>query len=353
MRDISLAAREIYFSELARQKQSLEPVAAVSCTSFPGAVLAGLGLRPVRYPLELNPCKTSCSPGREDICPLVEQLLQGLNDLHPSVIIGLYTCDMTRRFFQESPRFLNHPVYQLQLPSTSGENAAAFYAEQVERVCSDIILGGFSTEYNPEKAMEWFQGTVVVMELLKSISLSVPPVALQYFYHMMRILSPWQVESIIKSLTGSHPAFESRFRLVLAGSPGIPGDDTVASVVEEAGGCLIPVNCSGQAGFPENTPDSFSPADLGRLYFHAGRCIRRRPNDAVFDLIANAVTRYMASGVLLRTLPFCDLWYTEKVRIKDRLPVRVQVLNAGFSPGEKERTAVRIEAFIQILEVGQ
>lgn len=353
MRDISLAAREIYFSELARQKKSLESVAAVSCISFPGAVLAGLGLRPVRYPLELNPCKAHCSPGREDICPLVEQLLQGLNDLHPSITIGLHTCDMTRRFFQESPRFLKHPVHQLQLPATSGENAAAFYAEQVERVCSDIILGGMASEYNLEKAMKWFQGTVAVMKLLKSVSLSVPPVALQYFYHMMRILSPGQVEDIIESLTGSHPAYAGSFRIVLAGSPEIPGDDTVASVVEEAGGCLIPVNCSGQAGFPENTPDSFSPGDLGRLYFHAGRCIRRRPNNDVFDLIASAVTRYRASGVILRTLPFCDLWYTEKVRFKDRLPVRVQVLNAGFSPGEKERTAVRIESFIQILEVSK
>lgn len=341
MEKLSQAARDAYFAELS----DLQSHAAYACRSFPSSVLAGLGLRPVRIPLSADePFRTGV---REDICPLVDRLSSAMEKYKPSVVAGMHTCDMTRRFFQEVFRLTGIPVHQLQLPATTGDVSADFFAEEVERVVSDIILNGQAEGYDPAAAEEWYKASLQGSELLQRIEFSVPPVALQYFHHFFRIMHPSRAVSAIEELIDAHPVHSGSFRLLLTGSPLLPGDDTVAMVTEEAGGFLIPVNCTGTMMFPEGLPSGWNPGSIAKAHFNSQKCVRCRPNRVTFQHITGEIERCRAIGVVLKTLTFCDLWYTEKVRMKESLDVPLLVVDSGLSQGERERTAIRMETFIQ------
>lgn len=342
---LSQAAKKAYFSRL----EGLRPEAVYSCPSFPVSVLAGLGLRPARMPVSSDIRGRTLS--REDICPLMELLTGSLEHLRPSVAVGLHTCDMTRRFFQELDPDEGTQVHQLQLPATFGGASEDFFAEQVERFCEDLILNGLSEGYEPERAEQWFRGLQDLEELLRWAALSTPPVALKYFHHLGGIMPPREALEVIKGLREDHGDYRGGFTLVATGSPFPPGSDVVAETVEAAGGILVPAGCSGHAAYPAGEPADFSPGGLAREALAGCRCVRRRPNTACFDHTDESAKRFSASGILISCHSFCDLWYTEKVRFRERFPLPVLVTDSGLNQGEAERTAMRVETFIQSLGV--
>ena len=217
MNDLSLAARDAFFTRL--KDSSFD--AAYACRSFPSSVLAGLGLKPVRIPLSVH--GKGGTPVREDICPLVDLFTGAIERSAVSLVAGMHTCDMTRRYFQEATRFTDVSVFQLQLPATDGLAAQNYFAAEVERFCADTILNDLSQGYDPDTARAWYQKSREGIELIESLSLSIPPVALQYFYHFFRIMSPEGAIALIRELVDSHPSYSGQFTLLLTGSPVIPG----------------------------------------------------------------------------------------------------------------------------------
>ncbi len=125
----------------------------------------------------------------------------------------------------------------------------------------------------------------------------------------------------------------------------------MAETVENARGSLIPANCTGLQGFPRGEPLDYTPGSLAALYLRSSRCIRRRPNEPCFEYIGETARRFSAHGILVKCLSFCDLWFTEKVRLKERFAMPVLVMDSGLRKGERERVAMRVEAFIQSLGI--
>ncbi len=290
MLPVSIAAREAYFSRL----EGIRPDLLYSCSSFPVAVAAGLELSPARMPLSVN--HRGKTPARDDICPLMELLAGAMETSGAQVVAGMHTCDMTRRFFQESHRFRETSVHQLQLPATSGEEAEAFFSAQVERFCEDMILCGHAKGYSPERAAEWYTGTQKLRDLLEGLAPVTPPVALQYFHHLAGILPPREAHGLIEELSCFHNEYPGEFTLILSGSPVIPGDDTVAETVEKAGGSLIPANCTGLQGFPRGEPRDYTPGSLAALHLRSSRCVRRRPNEPCFEYIGETASGFPPMG---------------------------------------------------------
>ncbi len=345
MNALSRAARQEYFSRL----QCLRPDAVYSCSAFPISVLAGLGLRPARIPVSSQAKGRIRS--REDVCPLMELLAGSMEQLRPRAVIGMHTCDMTRRFYQEFHPAEGAQIHELQLPATFGKEAECFYASQVERLCEDLILNRLSEGYEPERAEKWFRGLRELDELLRGAALSTPPVALKYFHHLGCIMPPQDAIKVIRNILEDHEPFRGEFTLVVSGSPFPPGSDVVAETVEAAGGLLVPAGCGGHAAYLSGEPADFSPGALAVESLAGCRCVRRRPNTICFDHISESAKRFSARGILVTCLSFCDLWFTEKVRFKERFPLPVLVTDSGLNQGESERTAMRVETFIQSLGV--
>ena len=108
--------------------------------------------------------------------------------------------------------------------------------------------------------------------------------------------------------------------------------------MEKAGGFLIPVNCSGRQMFPVEEPEGWSPSSIASVHFKSQKCIRCRPNGKTFDYIRAMTKMYSAEGVIAKTLTFCDLWYTEKVRLKNTLSIPVLVVDSGLKKGESRKS---------------
>lgn len=356
MKDLSTRAKALYEEELiglARLRNSGLRTAALVCRTFPPAVLAGLGLRPVRLPFRISTStdKVGRTLSRQDICPLAMELLDTIQSDCVDVMIGMHTCDMLRRLFQESHRFSSIPVHEMQLPATIGDASLRFFTSQVDRICSDLILNGFSKGYDAKKAEEWYRNTMMAADFLRSRVTAIPPVALQYILHLFRIADPVDLLGKMQKLLDSSDEYKPKSIFLLSGSPVVPGDDAVAETVERMGGALVPVNCTGFQMFPDEIPVNFSQASISKEYFNSMKCVRCRPNARTFEHISSEILLTGAHGLIVKSLTFCDLWFTEKVRMKEKIQVPVLILDTELSQGETERTAVRVEAFIQSLEM--
>ena len=79
-------------------------------------------------------------------------------------------------------------------------------------------------------------------------------------------------------------------------------------------------------------------------------CMRNRPNRESFQWILRRLEESGSRGLVLKTLSFCDLWNTEKERFRRDMPVPVLFLPGDGSSGEEERTGIRIQAFVEMLE---
>jgi benzoyl-CoA reductase/2-hydroxyglutaryl-CoA dehydratase subunit BcrC/BadD/HgdB len=128
-----------------------------------------------------------------------------------------------------------------------------------------------------------------------------------------------------------------------------PEDDLVPRVLEELGASMVPLHCSGRMIPLPEEPASGAPGELAREYFGALRCARCRPDGETIAFLAGSVERYGCSGLILKALKFCDLWFSQRERLKEILGVPVLVLDTGYSPGEEERLSTRMEAFLEEL----
>jgi len=131
-------------------------------------------------------------------------------------------------------------------------------------------------------------------------------------------------------------------------------DDTLIKILSERNVCSIPLNCTGLnmvEGLEsiKEVSDKEIIASLSRIIYRMHSCIRVRPNTKVYDRIAEALDKTKAKGIIQKTLSFCDLWYTEKERMKQSFDVPVLVYDSTYGEGEVERVTTRIETFLEAL----
>ena len=329
------------------------------CHAFPMAVGAGLGYRPVRALHGASSAGEEAGERfmRPDSCPLVKAFagaaaagsgLHGMVD----VWVAMYTCDQTRRLFQELGRITGTPALHIQLPSTRTREAEDYFAMQVERLGGDLAALAGHSAYSEPDARDYETERRRATSSLRSIAMagSLPPTALQAAFSLLNFAQPHGLSAFLESIAPAGAAWSGGPRIAVAGGPMAHGDDAVPGLLEDAGAVMIPLGCSGlQTSLPAGEPGDCSPEGLAREYFRASRCARCRPNAGVFDYLTDSIEEAGCSGLILKTLKFCDLWYTERERIRARMPVPVLVLDTGFGPGGRERIATRIEAFLESL----
>ncbi len=327
------------------------------CSAFPPAIGAGLGMWPVRALSGATQEMESLGERfvRPDVCPLAKSALGAISSrsgLHGMIDawVGMYTCDQTRRLFQELSRLTGAAVHHLQLPATRTPEARGFFAAQVVRLVSDLSAKVTGRPYDPDRAAVWETGRQAAAALLHSLasSGSVPPVALHLMYRLLDIARPESLSGIISEAASMVADWHPRFPVAVTGGPLPLEDDHVPLLLEQLDIAMIPLGCSGaQNALPDGRPCSGDPACLAGVWFDALRCTRCRPNEAAFEYLESEIARTGSRGLVVKTLKFCDLWFAEKERLRARMPVPVLVLDTSFASGEAERIRTRVEAFLE------
>ena len=332
------------------------------CQSFPPEVAAGLGMWPVRV-LEKSSTQLEDRGGelvRPDVCPMVKVVLGGAASKEGifgeiDSWAGLATCDQTRRCFQAMPRMTETSVHFMQVPSTRTDEASGYYCDQIVSFCDQAVGEGHSAGYDASRAEEWGRARQYAGKVLSAAAVSgkMAPLDLHWMFHLYHTARPEGLAEFFGKLVDEAPEYLSRMTVAVAGSS-IPLEDvTLLQAVQSAGASVLPLYCSGLQSTPflglNRLPVSFDPAAFAAEYFRSVRCARSRPNDGMFDYIETAVRESGAAGLIVRTMKFCDLWFTERMRFRERSCVPVLVLDTSFSEGEAERQLTRIDAFLETL----
>jgi benzoyl-CoA reductase/2-hydroxyglutaryl-CoA dehydratase subunit BcrC/BadD/HgdB len=331
------------------------------CSGFPAAVAAGMGLRPVRVLQGTSGRMEDAGSERvrPDICPFVKVVLGGTasgSGIFGEIDLwmGLSTCDHTRRCF--AALSLSASVYPIQLPSTVTDGSLEYYQWQIGDLVrrAEEITG---RKYSEERALEYAvmkheAGRVLVEAVLGS---NLSPMDLHLLLHLYHISDPAGLAAVLASLLKTAEEFRPSGVVGITGSILSLEDTHVTRILEERRVGMIPLGCCGLQSLPfmglNTVPSSGSPEDLAGESFLSMRCPRCRPNRRTFDYLEESARQTGCRGLLVKTLKFCDLWYTERVRLRERMELPVLVMDTSYGPGEASRQANRIESFLETLDL--
>jgi len=84
--------------------------------------------------------------------------------------------------------------------------------------------------------------------------------------------------------------------------------------------------------------------------FHKPTCMRARPNSAVYERIGRQLRETNAAGLIVKSLKFCDHWYTERERMRRTFDLPVLVFDSDYAEGGRERLLSRVDAFVEMME---
>lgn len=335
-----------------------ERIAAYHCSALPQAVIAGLGMRPVRLICSATPqaAHEGSRLVRPDVCPLVRTLIgnvslrQGLHAL-VDIWIGLCTCDHMRRGLDVLGDTLGAEVYPVQLPATRTPEAAAYYASEVVRTVRDIEAN-HSLSYDETLARQWHIDYATASRALRAIALGgrVRPTVLHAMFHLLCIARPEGLDEFFNQLASSE-TFCPRRTVLMIGGPLALEDTTALEELELLGIGVVPLQCTG-LGMLDAATGGLVPSDIAShavTAFSRPPCIRARPNDEAFDRIGHYIADLKPDALVFQSLTWCDLWHTERQRIGERFGLPLLCLEADYAEGCAERLRVRIDAFSEVL----
>ncbi len=346
-----------------REKGGL--AAGYFCTQFPAEILAGFGLYPIR--LAEGATFESEREGekliRPDACSYCKSLVGNFRKKSGvfgkvDIIVGVITCDMMRRTLEVVRNESGLPVFQLQMPATRSRNSEEYFISEVERTANDI-KAFLKTGFDHEKARRFYNARKACAGILDDIVSkgALPPVILHRLMHLFGVARPEKLKLFLESLQPRLKPGKGKLRILVVGSMICLEDDLVFRILQENGAGVIPV------GISENGPTEFYSGiklksktgnrmikELAKISFKSDICIRQRPNFPAYRKIKAAIARTECDGVILKCMKFCDIWYSEKERMKQELDVPLLVLDTTYSDSEEERIRNRIEAFLEILK---
>ncbi|MBN1980445.1 MAG: 2-hydroxyacyl-CoA dehydratase [Chitinivibrionales bacterium] len=337
---------------------------ALFCATFSRSICAGFSLWPIR--LVCGATEESASESerliRPDGCDYCKTIIGNFlqkKGLHGFVdcILGLITCDQMRRTIERLSTELALPLFPVQVPATTTKGSEAFFLGNVRSI-SRAISTFFQTTFDAHAVRAYEEATIHCCEIIRTLILhkTLPAPLIHALLHLTTWTRPDKLLCFLQTLVSGLPLRQNRYRLsvIVTGSVLCREDDLLLNILEENNVCAIPFQCT---GFPmidgmvydSSVTDTELIDYLSRREFQRSICARKRPNTDLYTRLQGMIVSCHASGVILKTLSFCDLWYTEKERMRQTVAVPLLVLNSGYGSGGQNRIQTRIETFLEML----
>ena len=367
LRQACAARRAAELDSLRADRRAGTLVAGTTCHAFPAAVLAGLGYRPVRLVCDASADSQSLGERevRADVCPHVKSLLGNVRarrGLHAEVDlwIGLSTCDPMRRGLGLLSSSLGQDVYPLHLPATRTQEAEDYFAQQVSTLVADVSART-GRAFDADAAAHWQSEHDRAAEVLNRAARAnrVSPLELHDLFHLLFVARPHGLANFFEAQLAQTPPFRATRTVVLTGSPLAHEDTVLLEELEARRVAVVPLSCTGlnatEDSLPRSEPSgSDSPARaLALRAFRRPPCARARPNHLVYERLGETLRTSRAAGLIVKCLTFCDLWYTERERLRSTFGLPILVLDSDYGDGGRERLRSRVDAFAELLEQGE
>ncbi len=360
-----------------REKGGL--VAGYLCRHFPPEIIAGLGLWPLRLAsgADFASERRGEQIVRPDACSYCKSVignfkvktgLHGMTDL----LVGVITCDMMRRTIDTVEAETGIPVFRVNMPATKSANAESYFVMDVRRAVEELERF-MHMRFDAAKCIAYFNARKEMAGILEDIAVNnkLPPVLTHRLFHLFSIARPGQMLDFLRKLKLKKSSAGRCTKVILTGSTLCLEDVFLSELLQEKGISVIPFYCTGLGAIEIYKSGKFKcntgilPVglkskslkaqgrnvieELAHMSFNSNVCIRQRPNFAVYEKLKEMIRTEKCDGVILKSLKFCDLWFTEKERMKQELGIPVLVLDTTYSDSERERIRNRVEAFLEMI----
>ena len=261
------------------------------------------------------------------------------------------TCDQMRRAFGIISRKCDVPSFLMNVPNTwQSAVAHELYTDELRRLGRFLIRQGGETPSNDALASIMLKYDIARTSILAGReSLS----ARQYAEKIAAFGRGGP-----DAVTGGASSVQlvSGVPLAIIGGPLMRQEFRIFDIVDESGGRIVlDATETGERGMcapldVEGLRDD--PVEkLAGAYFGGIADASRRPDSELYDWFEQKLTERAVQGVIFRRYVWCDMWHAQLRRLKDlvELPV-LDVDTAGDFESERNRTAGRIRAFLEMLQ---
>jgi len=143
-------------------------------------------------------------------------------------------------------------------------------------------------------------------------------------------------------------------KLALIGGPLLADEMQIFDLIARHGGrIMLDATETGELARPARLDPAGLRGDplreLARCYFESIPAVWKRPNTALFDWLACRAAERQVQGIICHRLVWCDLWHAEVHRLRDALQLPLLDLDVSGDGPAAERTAGRIQAFLETL----
>ena len=284
-------------------------------------------------------------PEREGLCPYAADIA-AQTEHQNEIVVFASTCDQMRRM-PESVITDSSRTFFMHIPATwNNPEVETYYQSELTRLGDYLeTMGGQKpSKENMQSIMERYNAGR--QELLASRQSCCAR------EHIART-SQFYPTGICPPLNDAPRPKKAATPLMLLGSHLRPADLTVLDQIENAGAHIV---IDATDGGEREWPRAFHPQhmqsdslhELAQAYFQTIPAVFRRPNDALYEWLTQAVEAHShLKGIIFVTQPWCDLWKAELPRLHSA--VSLPILHVTLGGGAHESRATRIEAFLEMI----
>lgn len=297
---------------------------------------------------------------RPDSCPFCKTLIGNIsytNTIHSlaDVIIAVNSCDQIRRTAEVVSNSLNKDVLQIQFPITYTSSSRKYFISEL-KILVNALENRSGQKFNFQRALDYHNEQLKASKKMRNLyfSKNISPKNLHLLSILYSISEPKEFCIFLDQIQNKFEIFKSKKTVLVIGSPNLLEDDGLVNILEQHKIHAVQLNSTGLKQFLAPTheisiKDETSPNNFGEYLIEAFPHIGMRPNIKLYNQIKEVSEIIKADGIIMKSLSFCDLWYTEKVRLKKSFDIPLLTIDTGYGEGSADRIETRIETFLETI----
>ena len=307
---------------------------------------------------------------RSDTCPVClstagnfEMGRSGANLLYGcvDVLVSVNTCDMLRRLPETLHRCFDLPVFAVYMPRTSEPlpHRLAEFKRQLEWLGRE--LGAFTGRgFDAVRLAPEIERSNSLRGRLRAIDAARlgddPAVGESDILDLVALAGLMDqdrfgtlLEDLPVATSARRHGRRGRPRLMLGGSEIVWQDRWLIELVESRADVVTDMLHTGTRWFADDCGNGGDLMDDLAEYYFTRPDMMRRPNCAVYTNVHRQVEQYRVSGLVYKTLLYCDPWRFEAVRLRHEIGIPMLTLDGNYSTENREQMRTRVEAFMENL----
>lgn len=351
------------------------------CCKVPVEIPHALGMLPIRIGIA---DQEKMARGKEYVhqytcayakCIAGEMLEQG-SFFHENVdvISGCVTCIAIHRCIEVVKQYADKPTFYLTLPlNPPAEREAKFYDGEFQHFVlqlEKVVERKLDTDRLQESVFLFNKIREKLKVLYQLQSLTIPPIRWSVVFRIIHagfILEPYQYLAFLDEIIEEAEAWKierqksnGALRIMLLGSPVLPGDNLLVDVIEDCGARIVADNlCTGLRTFEDLIIKEPTVQGIARTYLNSNPCATAQDLEADKDRrlnhILSLIREFDVQGAVYYALRFCDTHAFKDEDIKGFLAEKAGIpmiaIHSEYGEVEEGRLRTRIEGLVETLSL--